>query len=437
MQATWPQIGTFTGFGGAVFDAGRPDNEASFGVDTITLDGTGAPSGLTIPGTEFYVDLGLKSDLFSVTSTGNNTVAIEGQGWGHGIGMGQWGALGYAIGQDNGDGNWTYQQIVDHYYGPAQLTSLPGGRRRPPVRAGASADTGSTPPTGACSASATHSSTAARAACDSTSPWSPWRQRTTPGGPREIASDGGVFSFGDAQFHGSTGNIRLNRPIVGMAVTPDGGGYWLVASDGGVFTFGDAGFYGKHGDNLVLNKPVIGDGAPPTTGWATGSSRPTAASSCSATPASSARSAGRRPPPGSSVWPLTPDGGGYWVLGANGTVYDFGDAPQVGVAAGSPTPATMKSAMTGLVPDFSGQGFDAVNGSGQAFAYGDAPWFGRHHRGERIFRGTPSASPSPRAEAVTSERRGNRRSRPKGPRRPASTPWSAALSRRRSPRPSP
>jgi hypothetical protein len=36
----------------------------------------------------------------------------------------------------------------------------------------------------------------------------------------------------------------------------------------------------------------------------------------------------------------------------------------------------MRSAMTGLIPDFSGQGFDAVNGSGQAFAYGDAPYFG-------------------------------------------------------------
>ena len=48
-----------------------------------------------------------------------------------------------------------------------------------------------------------------------------------------VASDGGVFSYGDARFFGSTGNIRLNRPIVGMAATPDGGGYWLVASDGG------------------------------------------------------------------------------------------------------------------------------------------------------------------------------------------------------------
>ena len=42
---------------------------------------------------------------------------------------------------------------------------------------------------------------------------------------------------GDATFHGSTGAINLNRPIVGMASTPDGGGYWLVASDGGIFSF--------------------------------------------------------------------------------------------------------------------------------------------------------------------------------------------------------
>ena len=32
----------------------------------------------------------------------------------------------------------------------------------------------------------------------------------------------------------------MNKPIVGMAATPDGGGYWLVASDGGEFAFGGA-----------------------------------------------------------------------------------------------------------------------------------------------------------------------------------------------------
>ena len=60
-----------------------------------------------------------------------------------------------------------------------------------------------------------------------------------------MASDGGIFSFGDAQFYGSTGDIHLNQPIVGMAATPDGGGYWLVASDGGIFAYGDAAFSGS------------------------------------------------------------------------------------------------------------------------------------------------------------------------------------------------
>ena len=35
----------------------------------------------------------------------------------------------------------------------------------------------------------------------------------------------------------------LQRPVVGITPTVDDGGYWLVASDGGIFAFGDAGFY--------------------------------------------------------------------------------------------------------------------------------------------------------------------------------------------------
>ena len=58
-----------------------------------------------------------------------------------------------------------------------------------------------------------------------------------------VASDGGIFSFGDAAFHGSTGGTPLNAPVVGMAAAPATGGYWLVASDGGIFSFG-APFYG-------------------------------------------------------------------------------------------------------------------------------------------------------------------------------------------------
>ena len=72
-----------------------------------------------------------------------------------------------------------------------------------------------------------------------------------------VASDGGIFNFGDAGFYGSAGAIRLNKPIVGMAATPDGEGYWLVASDGGIFTYGDAGFYGSAG-GTPLNEPIVG-----------------------------------------------------------------------------------------------------------------------------------------------------------------------------------
>jgi plastocyanin len=77
------------------------------------------------------------------------------------------------------------------------------------------------------------------------------------GGYWLVAKDGGIFSFGDAKFYGSTGGIKLNQPIVGMVATPDGAGYWLVARDGGIFAFGDAKFQGSMGA-IPLNKPVVG-----------------------------------------------------------------------------------------------------------------------------------------------------------------------------------
>jgi hypothetical protein len=72
-----------------------------------------------------------------------------------------------------------------------------------------------------------------------------------------VASDGGVFTFGDAGFYGSQGGKPLDKPVVGIQSTPDGLGYWLVASDGGIFTFGDAGFFGSEGGK-PLDAPVVG-----------------------------------------------------------------------------------------------------------------------------------------------------------------------------------
>jgi hypothetical protein len=79
-----------------------------------------------------------------------------------------------------------------------------------------------------------------------------------------VASDGGIFTFGDAAYYGSTGGIHLNKPIVGIAATPDGLGYWLMASDGGIFTFGDAPFdQSSAGTSLSPFVSIAGD-APPT-----------------------------------------------------------------------------------------------------------------------------------------------------------------------------
>jgi hypothetical protein len=76
----------------------------------------------------------------------------------------------------------------------------------------------------------------------------------------EVASDGGIFSYGDATFEGSMGGQHLNAPIVGMTATPDGKGYWEVASDGGIFSYGDATFEGSMGGQH-LNAPIVGIGS--------------------------------------------------------------------------------------------------------------------------------------------------------------------------------
>jgi hypothetical protein len=70
------------------------------------------------------------------------------------------------------------------------------------------------------------------------------------------ASAGGVFTFGDARFHGSMGNRRLAAPVRTLTPDPDGVGYWLVGSDGAVYSF-RAAFYGSMGGKR-LNKPIVG-----------------------------------------------------------------------------------------------------------------------------------------------------------------------------------
>jgi hypothetical protein len=76
---------------------------------------------------------------------------------------------------------------------------------------------------------------------------------------------GDVFGFGnDAYLAYLSGPsyFPLAQPIEGMDTAPDGGGYWMVASDGGIFASGDAHFYGSTG-GVKLAKPVVGMASTP------------------------------------------------------------------------------------------------------------------------------------------------------------------------------
>ena len=144
------------------------------------------------------------------------------------------------------------------------------------------------------------------------------------GGYWLVASDGGIFSF-DAPFLGSTGGIRLNQPIVGMAADPATGGYWLVASDGGIFSFG-APFLGSTG-SLRLNKPVVGMAADPATG-------------------------------------------GYWLVATDGGVFSF-HAP----FHGSTGSIRLNKPIVAIAPTSSGSGYRIVASDGGVFCF-NAPFFG-------------------------------------------------------------
>ncbi len=65
----------------------------------------------------------------------------------------------------------------------------------------------------------------------------------------------GIAAFGAALDHGEPQGL-LRAPVVGIESTRSGAGYWMVGDDGGIFAFGDAPFLGSTGD-LRLNRPIV------------------------------------------------------------------------------------------------------------------------------------------------------------------------------------
>ena len=231
-----------------------------------------------------------------------------------------------------------------------------------------------------------------------------------------VAKDGGIFAYGDAGFLrlprwdfaltcpswawppppmgratgwwpatvGSSptgtpastapmGGSPLNQPIVGMAPTPDGQGYWLVARDGGIFAYGNARFYGSHGGS-PLNQPIVGMASTPErTGLLAGGQR-----------RRDLRLRGRRlrrlPRWGSAqrspswVWPPLPTdtATGWWPATA-------GSSPTGTPASKDPTEgAPLNAAIVSMAAAPNGKGYWLMASDGGIFAYGNAGFYGSH-----------------------------------------------------------
>ena len=155
-----------------------------------------------------------------------------------------------------------------------------------------------------------------------------------------VGSDGGIFSFGAAAFHGSMGGTPLQRPVVGITPSASRTGYWLVASDGGIFAFGDSSYYGS----------LPGLGIHPA-----GSGQPDSLDA-----------------PIVGMVPST-SGHGYFMVASDGGVFAFGDAHFAGSCPGI---GGCYGKAVAVMPDSTGKGYWLVTNLGAVYTFGDAGNYG-------------------------------------------------------------
>jgi len=181
------------------------------------------------------------------------------------------------------------------------------------------------------------------------------------------SATGDVHNLGDARYYGRVPPGRLGgttSQVVGIAATADGRGYWLASSAGGVYSFGDARFYGSapvpaEGGRIVAIAARPGGG-----GYWLASSTGQILCFGDATYHGSAAGAGLI----IVGFAPTADGRGYWLATATGRVISFGDARAQGMApqAGSATP------LVGIAAEQNGDGYWAVDSTGTTSGFGPA-----------------------------------------------------------------
>jgi hypothetical protein len=147
------------------------------------------------------------------------------------------------------------------------------------------------------------------------------------GGYWVVDSAGKVWNLGNAPNLGGLASVHLSAAIIGIAANPVADGFWLIASDGGVFSFGAVKFYGSEG-GAHLNKPIVAMAA-------------------------------------------SLDGKGYWFVGGDGGIFTFGDAKYHGSEGGH----HLNKPVVGMAADPASGGYWLVAGDGGVFAF-DAKFYG-------------------------------------------------------------
>ena len=142
-----------------------------------------------------------------------------------------------------------------------------------------------------------------------------------------VGADGGVLTAGDARFYGSAAG-RPHDTIVAIAATRSGRGYWLTDRRGAVFNFGDAAYHGSMAGHH-LNLPITGMAA-------------------------------------------TPDGRGYWLVASDGGIFSFGAR-----FYGSTGAIRLNQPITGMAAAPNGNGYTLVATDGGLFRFGaNSPFYG-------------------------------------------------------------
>jgi uncharacterized delta-60 repeat protein len=143
-----------------------------------------------------------------------------------------------------------------------------------------------------------------------------------------IVDEGGAVYGLDATPYGGSPPLQPGERVTSLSATPSGRGYWLFTNTGRATPFGDAPFLGDMA-GVALNGPVLDSVA-------------------------------------------TPSGVGYYMVASDGGIFTFGDAVFHGSMGGVPLNQPVES----LVPSATNRGYWLVASDGGVFSFGDAPFLG-------------------------------------------------------------